>query len=237
VPPLEAAEINGLAEDLDAEMRAAVPARLAELVQLVSAELRSEAPVGHGAGAAPAQPSARNEFRRDGELWQLAFDGESVHMPDLKGLHDLARLLAAPREEIHVLDLGAVVDGVSPQGHAGELLDAEARAAYKARIDELREERELAEAANDTVRAERAREELDAIGEALQSAYGLGGRARRAGDQAERARSAVTWRIRSAITRVEAVHPALGRHLKNSVRTGTFCSYAPEQPVDWRLTQ
>jgi hypothetical protein len=170
-------------------------------------------------------------------MWRLAFDGESVHMPDLKGLHDLARLLAAPGEEIHALDLGAAVDGVSPQGHAGELLDAEARAAYKARIDELREERELAEAANDTVRAERAREELDAIGEALTSAYGLGGRARKAGDQAERARSAVTWRIRSAISRVEAVHPALGRHLKNSVRTGTFCSYAPEQPVAWQLTQ
>ena len=238
VPPLEAAEINGLADELDAEMRAAVPARLGELVQLVTAELRGD---GASAAASPAAPApahpSNNTFTRDGEMWQLAFDGESVHMPDLKGLHDLARLLAAPGEEIHVLDLGAAVDGVSPQGHAGELLDAEARAAYKARIDELREERELAKAANDTVRAERAREELDAIGEALTSAYGLGGRARKAGDQAERARSAVTWRIRSAISRVEAVHPALGRHLKNSVRTGTFCSYAPEQPVDWQLTQ
>ncbi|HET8820991.1 MAG TPA: hypothetical protein VFM57_05550, partial [Thermoleophilaceae bacterium] len=237
VPPLEAAEINGLADELDAEMRAAVPARLGELVQLVTAELRDNVHPTSAPATPEAAPGADNEFRRDGEMWRLAFDGESVHMPDLKGLHDLARLLAAPGDEIHVLDLGAAVDGVSPQGHAGELLDAEARAAYKARIDELREERELAEAANDTVRAERAREELDAIGAALTSAYGLGGRARKAGDQAERARSAVTWRIRSAISRVEAVHPALGRHLKNSVRTGTFCSYAPEQPVDWQLTQ
>ena len=46
----------------------------------------------------------------------------------------------------------------------------------------------------------------------------------------------MTWRIRSAIARVEAVHPALGRHLKNSIRTGAFCSYTPEQQVDWRLT-
>src|SRR6185436_13558966 len=151
-----------------------------------------------------------------------------------KGLHDLARLLAAQGDEIHALDLGAAADGATPQGHAGEILDDEARRAYKERIHELREERELAEAANDTERAERAREELDAIGEALGSAYGLGGRARRSGDHAERARSAVTWRIRSAITRVEAVHPTLGRHLKNSVRTGTFCAYMPEQPVDWR---
>jgi len=181
------------------------------------------------------EPAAANTFRRDGELWQLSFGGEAVHMPDLKGLHDLARLLAAPGEEIHALDLGSGADGAALQGHAGELLDDEARAAYKARIDELREERELAEAANDTVRAERAQEELDAIADALGSAYGLGGRARKAGDQAERARSAVTWRIRSAITRIEAVHPALGRHLKNSVRTGTFCSYTPEERFDWQL--
>ena len=228
VPPLEAREIGALQEDLTEELRCAVPARLAELVPLVATEL------GTPAGDAPARP--QNAFHRDGEMWLLSFEGDTVHMPDLKGMHDLARLLAAPREELHVLDLGAVTDGAAPQGHAGEILDDEARRAYKQRIDELREERDLAEAANDTVRAERAREELDAIGEALGSAYGLGGRARRSGDHAERARSAVTWRIRSAIARVEAVHPALGRHLKNSVRTGTFCSYAPERATDWRLT-
>jgi predicted ATPase len=230
LPPLEASEINALRKGLDAELRAAVPARLAELTPLVTAELgRRTAPE---AQRAPAE----NAFLRDGEMWQLSFGGETVHMPHLKGLHDLARLLAAPGEEVHALDLGSGADGAAPQGHAGELLDDEARAAYKARIEELREERELAEAANDTVRAARAQEELEAIGDALKSAYGLGGRARRAGDHAERARSAVTWRIRSAIARIDAVHPALGRHLRNSVRTGTFCAYSPEQHVDWRLT-
>ena len=238
VPPLEAREINELRDELEAELGAAIPTRLTELMPLVKAEL--------GGGGTPAtqerapthgQPQLTgNAFVRDGEMWQLSFGGESVHMPDLKGLHDLARLLAAPGEEIHALDLGSASDGAAPQGHAGELLDDDARAAYKRRIDELREERELAEAANDTVRAERAQEELEAIGDALKSAYGLGGRARRAGDHAERARSAVTWRIRSAIARIDAVHPALGRHLKNSVRTGTFCAYMPEQRVDWRLT-
>ena len=230
VPPLESEEINALRNDLDAEIRAAVPARLAELTLLVTAEL--------GSGAAPGTQKAPAEdaFLRDGEMWQLSFGGETVHMPDLKGLHDLARLLAAPGQEIHALDLGSGGDGAAPQGHAGELLDDEARAAYKRRIDELREERELAQAANDTVRAERAQEELEAIGDTLKSAYGLGGRARRAGDHAERARSAVTWRIRSAIARIDAVHPALGRHLRNSIRTGTFCAYTPEQRVDWRLT-
>jgi predicted ATPase len=247
VPPLEAAEIHELAGELEAERRAAVPARLAELTPLVIETLRGwsgpaaqtvEAAPGETAPASAVAPSAPrpNAFHRDGELWLLSFDGQSVHMPDLKGLHDLVRLLAAPGDEIHALDLGAASDGPAPQGHAGELLDDEARSAYKRRIEELQEERELAEAANDTVRVERAQDELEQIERALTSAYGLGGRARRAGDHAERARSAVTWRIRSAIARIEAVHPSLGRHLKNSVRTGTYCAYTPEHPVDWRLT-
>jgi hypothetical protein len=43
----------------------------------------------------------------------------------------------------------------------------------------------------------------------------------------------VTWRIRDALARIEAVHPELGQHLRRSVRTGTFCVYAPNDPVDW----
>jgi hypothetical protein len=46
-------------------------------------------------------------------------------------------------------------------------------------------------------------------------------------------RKAVTYRIRHAIDRVSGAHPELGRHLQASVRTGTWCSYSPEHPVDW----
>jgi hypothetical protein len=66
-------------------------------------------------------------------------------------------------------------------------------------------------------------------------AVGLGGKDRRGPDPAERARKAVTARIREAITRIEAAHPELGRHLRRSVRTGSFCVYDPADPTDWRL--
>ena len=49
----------------------------------------------------------------------------------------------------------------------------------------------------------------------------------------ERARKAVRRRLNDALTRIESAHPALGRHLRNSVRTGTFCCYAPERDVRW----
>jgi len=63
----------------------------------------------------------------------------------------------------------------------------------------------------------------------------MGGRLRSAGSGTERARKAVAGRIKQAIDRVETHLPGLGRHLRLSVRTGTFCRYEPEAPVDWRL--
>jgi hypothetical protein len=62
---------------------------------------------------------------------------------------------------------------------------------------------------------------------------GLGGRARRLGDPAERARKTVSWRLRSILDRIDQAHPDLGRHLRQSVRMGTWCSYEPDPPVRW----
>jgi predicted ATPase len=259
--PLEAAGLAALAEELGESLAAAAaaPRRLEELGPKLVAELRGMAGEADGApdsaaarsaSAASAAASAASApatapvtaasstappeqvFRRDGPLWTLSFDGHTIHLPDLKGLHDLARVLAAPGEDLHCLEL-AGAPGFPPQGDAGPLLDERARADYRRRMHELGEEAERAEAAGDTVRAEAAREELDTLTDAVAAAFGLGGRPRKAGDPAERARSTVTARIRSAVAKIEEAHPALGRHLRNSVRTGTFCSYRPERDVEW----
>jgi hypothetical protein len=77
--------------------------------------------------------------------------------------------------------------------------------------------------------------ERDALVEALTQAYGLGGRVRRSGSDAERAHTAVTARVKGAIRRIGAAHPDLGRHLARSVRTGTFCVYEPDQQTIWSV--
>jgi hypothetical protein len=69
----------------------------------------------------------------------------------------------------------------------------------------------------------------------LARVVGLGGRPRRLGDERERARKAVSARIRDALDRVERAHPALGRHLRETISTGTSCAYTPAAPVDWEL--
>jgi len=115
------------------------------------------------------------------------------------------------------------------------VLDERAREAYRARVSDLQGDLEDAQGANDQERAARARSELDFVAGEPAAAYGLGGRPRKSGDPIERARKAVAERIRAAIARASQAHPALGRHLKNSIRTGVFCSYRPEATIDWKL--
>jgi hypothetical protein len=145
---------------------------------------------------------------------------------------DIARLLATPDREVHCLELiGAGVE----QGDTGEVVDAAARRAYEQRVRDLQQEVDDAAAHHDSARAERARAELDALVDHLVAALGLGGRSRRAGGAAERARSTVTQRIRASVRRIDAVHPRLSRHLRSSLRTGAYCCYAPESPTRWHL--
>jgi len=208
------------------------------------------------AGDVPREP-ARDRFRREGEYWTVSFDGSTVRLKDSKGLRQIALLLAQPGRELPVTDLEAMVGGPSlptasqPRsrvghgelelrpdfGDAGELLDAEARAAYRARLTELQEEIDEAEEFNDPVRAERAREERDFLVRELARAVGLGGRDRRAASHAERARLNATRAIRAALANLAREHPALGRHLVATIRTGRYCSYSPDprSPIRWEL--
>jgi hypothetical protein len=79
----------------------------------------------------------------------------------------------------------------------------------------------------DQGRADALREELDFITRELSRAFGLGGRERRAGAAAERARINVRRRIKDAIERIREQTPEAGRHLDNTVKTGSYCRYAP----------
>jgi hypothetical protein len=173
-------------------------------------------------------------LRRDGELWEVGFSGRSARVRDAKGLHDLAALLSRPGVDVHVLDLA------SPQapkpGLREPALDSRARAEYRRRLVGIEEERSEAERHRDDGRLLRLDGEREAVLAELRAAAGLGGRTRHlGGDATERARKAVTSRLREAIRRIEAVLPELGAHLDRSVVTGTTCRYQPVEPVSWSL--
>lgn len=188
-------------------------------------------------------------FYQEGKEWRLGFAGHTVRQRDVKGLHYLAYLLQHPTQEVHVLDLLALTDtlpetrGLSgpaephlvvaglPGGRA--LPDAPARAAYRARLQALREDLDEAEHRHDLARSASLQAEFDAITEALSAVYGARNYARAADEAIEKARKAVTNRIRGALAKLQPVHPALWQHLFTALKTGTCCTYRPVHLPAW----
>ncbi len=184
-----------------------------------------------GGEATTSRPE--REFVREGATWRLTFAGTSVHLPDARGLNDLAELLARPGQAVHAHTLYAGdeprVDGADP------VLDSAAKAAYQKRLHAIAEALEEAEARQQVRRADALREERDQIARELRAAVGLGGRARTLGSDSERARKAVSARVRASLDKIEAVHPPLAEHLRANLSMGTFFSYEdPDGPL-WRL--
>jgi len=117
------------------------------------------------------------------------------------------------------------------------MLDAPAKAAYRARLAELRRDVDDAQACHDAQRATRAQAELDFLSRELARSLGLGGRERCVGSVPERARLNVTRAIRRVLARIAAHHAALGEHFGRTVKTGMFCCYAadPRLAISWLL--
>lgn len=186
-------------------------------------------------------------MRREGGLWRFDYDGRVIHVRHTKGMHYLGLLLARPGIPIGALDLevgagtaGPAEDGLSVRRGTGDALpalDAAARADYKRRIDELREEIEEAERWHDGERVSRARDELEFLMRELAGAFGRGGRSRPTGASAERARQNVTRAITTARRIIEERDGELA-HEFSRVRTGAACTYEPadpRRPVRWEV--
>ena len=165
------------------------------------------------------------ELELEGEIWTLRGLGAVVRLKDSRGMRMLAQLMARPGDELHALDLacepGEAVDG----GDAGPELDSRATFAYRTRLHELQQEIAEAESWNDLGRLAHAQQEVEFLEAEVSRAVGIGGRERRVGRAAERARINVQRRIAAVLKRVQAANPALGRYLAGSVRTGLYCSY------------
>ncbi len=125
----------------------------------------------------------------------------------------------------------------APTDDLGPALDARAKREYRQRINELQADIDEADRWADPVRAETARRELDALISELRRAVGLSGRDRPQGSGSERARINVARNIRRAIAAIDKVAPQLAAHLTVSIRTGHYCTYAPEPAarIHWQI--
>jgi tetratricopeptide (TPR) repeat protein len=206
-------------------------AGLAGELGLVGVASRLDGNVGAGTpdGSAPDAVC-----RHEGDVWSIEHCGRSARLRDAKGLHDLAALLARPGEDIHVLDLaGSAIRG---RDSTIPVLDPRARAEFKRRITDLDETLAEAQAHHDLGRVERVESEREALLDELRRATGHAGKDRGLGPSTvERARKAVTARLRDTIGRIKAALPELGSHLDRSIVTGIYCRYQPAEPLTWDL--
>ncbi|CCH87953.1 Putative response regulator receiver protein [Modestobacter italicus] len=152
------------------EHRAALERRSAQVVFAAVRAAPSVVPSENGAGDEYPAVGA-GVFRHEGDYWTVVFDGSTVHVRDLKGMHHLARLLADPGREHHVLELVAAAEdrGRRPDrgraagvprsllGDAGEMLDARAKDAYRRRLAEIDDDIDEARAVGDAHRVGRPR--------------------------------------------------------------------------------
>lgn len=188
---------------------------------------------------APPKSSNGPKLTLEGDYWTLELRGALVRLRDSDGVRYLAYLVERPGVDVHAIELATLGRGAPTTGEArsddedvddgdaGPMLDAEARAAYKRRVESLRDVIEEATRWGDRERASKAQEELDAIARELARAVGLGGRDRKTGSPAERARVSVTMRVKATLKKIAAANATLGEHFNASVRTGGFCKYAP----------
>lgn len=182
----------------------------------------------------PRPDVVRRRFTRQGSSWAVQFRDGVSEVPHRKGMTDLATLLARPNVEISAIELVGGTEAPAPGG-ADPVLDDEAVQRYWARLSEIDEQLDAADGSGDSGQSDVLIGEREAVLSELRSASGLGGRTRRLGDERERARKAVSARIRDAISRINVADSQLGAHLSESVSTGTSCVYAPSEQIDWEI--
>jgi predicted ATPase len=176
----------------------------------------------------------RAMLRPEGGTWHIQYDGTDVHMPDLKGLWHLRELLARPHQPVAALTLiGASSDEPLPTADTGPVLDREALRQYRQRLAELDDELDAAARRGDGKRQAERSAEREALIEELKRATGLGGRPRRSGSPAEKARVNVTRTIRHAIGELASRAPDVAAHLEESIVTGVACCYEPRVDIVW----
>lgn len=187
-----------------------------------------------GAGALGA--IAASLVRAD-KVWHVTWQDERASLSHTKGLTDIAALVRRPGQEVAALELagGTLLAGQSTSA----LIDLDALRAYRDRLDEIDDEIERAGEYADSGRVSLLGDEREQILGEIRRATGLGGRLRpNANDPSERARKAVSARMRDAIRRLDAVAPQLAAHLDRSIHTGLRCVYRPTSgdTVRWHVS-
>lgn len=185
--------------------------------------------------ARPSEDLPGASWVRRGPVWEIAWRTEHAVLPHRKGMADLATLLQHQHRPVPALVLAG---GVAEDTVGDELIDVRALRAYRDRLVAIEDELATARQDEDGGRLAVLGDERELLLAEVRRATGLGGRLRTSSAvPSERARKAVSARIRDAIAQVATVAPSLAAHLDRSVQTGLRCVYDPGagETVRWSV--
>ena len=177
-----------------------------------------------------------NGFEYEGQLYKsLTAVANAITGSHVNGLSYLARLLVDPGRKIPAAFLLAAEMGIDPRipvGTSGTVLDDQALAAYRKIYHEITQDLDRAKRDNDHARIVELENQKEVFSKEIVGATGLGGRKREKSDS-ERVRKTVSIAVTRAIEAVAQEHEWLGKHLRNSITSGSVFSYDPEKDPQW----
>lgn len=200
-----------------------------------------------------------NTFIREGDHWRIRFEKKNITLKHLEGLIYIAHLLSRPGQEIDAIELASlgsrVADistspasrlsaaeieetGLSVAGFsdAGAAIDAKTAQQCRDRLDSIEKGIRDAKDNYDHETIEKLEDEKDKIMDYLKLTTGLGGRIRKVGSGAEKARISVKVNITRAVKALREQDKALGQFFDQSVNTGNCCCYSPVRKIPWKLS-
>jgi len=174
-------------------------------------------------------------YRHD-RSWTVSVPGGQLVVRDRLGMQYLAQLLTNPNRAIPALQLASDPSGTTLAAatrHA--VLDNQAIATYRRRIQQIADELDDADNRADNTRSEQLAQEHAALVEELRHATRRGGRTRSFADSDERARTAVRQALKRTMNEIAESDPSLGALLNRTILTGNTCRYTPDpnHPLHW----
>jgi hypothetical protein len=193
------------------------------------------------APAAPPEPQLAMKdfvFRKKGQAWVVRYNGkqDNVLLPS-KGAAYIYLLLLSPHQPLSAVKMAFEVAHAPQQyvlGDAGERSDKDAQAAYRARYQELQEEKAKAEKDNDEATKDRVRGEMESLAHEIED-HGWMGRSKKEHSDRDRIRKAVGNAIYRAVKHIGKYDKELAEHLQVHLRCGNNPVYDPGESIDWDL--
>lgn len=200
----------------------------------------------------------KNLFRLEGENWRIRFQGTACGtFKNSIGLRIIAHLLQHPDQHFLVSDLKRIATPPPPavanvelenatknqlaelnlsidDSLANPTMDSRYNSEIKAELQKLQDRIEDAEELGNTEEKAILENKRTDILSHFNPMVGRNGRPRKASDHIEKDRKAVFEAIKRDRNRIANKCPSLATHLENAIKTGSTCSYHPEdQKIPW----